>query len=143
MEKRIIEINGVKMEVDLREATKIDNYKVGDHIKVLIKSYSDSYESHIGTIIGFDNFEKLPTVVIAYLKSSYSVATIEYLYFNDATKDAEITHLNDWDIPVTKDQVIKKFDYEAEESEQKIRDIKNRKELFEKLFGKYFENLSA
>ena len=56
-QKRIIEVNGVKMEIDLRNAKVVENYKVGDYVKVLIKEYN-SYKSYIGNIIGFDNFEK-------------------------------------------------------------------------------------
>jgi len=138
-EKRIIEINGIKMEVDLRDCKIVDQYRVGDNIKVLVKEYS-TYESHIGTIIGFDNFEKHPTVVIAYLKTKYNEADIHYLYFNDETKDAEITQLNDWDIPITKTEILKRFDSEILKKENEIKDLENKKNLFETLFGKYFEN---
>ena len=37
--KRIIEINGIKMEVDLRNAKRIDTFKVGDPVKVLDMTY--------------------------------------------------------------------------------------------------------
>lgn len=107
--KRIIEINGIKMEVDLRDVKIIENYKVGDNIKVLIKKYSDNYVSHVGVIIGFDNFEAHPTVVIAYLNVEYNKASIEFLYFNSHSKDVEITQLNDWDLPLQKSDVIEKF----------------------------------
>ena len=36
--KTQIEINGVKLEVDLRNATRIDEFKVGDNVKVKIIS---------------------------------------------------------------------------------------------------------
>ena len=138
-EKRIIEINGIKMEVDLRDCKVVDQYKVGDNIKVLVKDYSD-YKSYVGTIIGFDNFEIRPTVVIAYLATKYNEADIKYIYFNSDTKDVEITGLNDWDIPITKTEIIKRFNSEVEKKEMEIKDIKNKKSLFETLFGKYFEN---
>lgn len=44
-ETTIIEINGVKLEIDLRHAKRIDNLRVGDTVKVLRKRYDDSYES--------------------------------------------------------------------------------------------------
>jgi len=141
-EKRIIEINGIKMEVDLRDAKVIEQYKVGDNIKILVKEYADDYRAYIGTIIGFDDFKETPTIVIAYLKTSYSEAEIKYVYFNEHTKDIEVTQLNNWDVPVTKNQVIKKFNSEIENHERQIEDIKNKKELFEKLFGKYFESVT-
>lgn len=138
---RIIDVNGVKMEVDMRHVKVIENYKVGDNIKVLIKEYSD-YKSYVGCIIGFDQFEKSPTIVIAYLKTDYLSASIQFLYFNQHTQDAEITTLNDWDIPVTKSDVLKKFNKEIEDAEQKIKETENKKEVFEKLFGKYFDKNS-
>jgi len=33
-----VEINGIKMDVDLRSATRIETVKVGTHVKVLVKS---------------------------------------------------------------------------------------------------------
>jgi len=139
-EKRIIEINGIKMEVDLRNAKVIENYKVGDSIKVLIKKYDNDFRSYLGVIIGFDNFEKNPTVVIAYITiDSYEEAKINFLYFNRHTKDTEITSLNDWDTPVTKTKVLNKFQAEEEKKQRELEDLQNKRELFEKLFGKYFE----
>lgn len=41
--KKIVEINGIKMEVDMRHAKTIDTYKIGDRVKVLVKQYSDTY----------------------------------------------------------------------------------------------------
>lgn len=54
----IVEINGIKMAIDERTATiqKVDTFKVGDPVKVLIKEYS-SYNAKFGVIIGFDNFK--------------------------------------------------------------------------------------
>lgn len=135
---RIIEINGIKMEVDLRHAKRIDQFKVGDNVKVLVKEYSDDYRSYIGTIIGFDNFEKTPTIVIAYLKTEYSGADIKFLYYSGKTKDTEITNLNMWDIPITKSEVLRKFEKEIDLKQNEIKELNNKKELFEKLFGKYF-----
>ena len=98
--KRIIEINGVKMEIDLRNATVIDNFKVGDTIKVLVKGYND-YKSHVGMIVGFDEFQKLPTIVIAYLDIEYSGANIKFVYYNSESN-------KDW-IEITKKEAISKL----------------------------------
>ena len=123
-EKQIIEINGIKMEVDLRHAKRIDHFAVGDSIKILVKEgYSgDDFKSYIGTIIGFDEFEKTPTIVIAYLKTDYGSGDIKYVYYNSKTKDVEICPLNDWDIPVTKQQILDRFDSEIEKHKAEDRD---------------------
>ena len=137
-ETRIIEINGVKMEVDLRQAKTINSYKVGDSVKLLLKKYGDSYESHLGTIIGFDNFEQRPTVVIAYLDVDYSEANIKFCYFNKESKDVEITHLNNWDVPFSKQSVIDRMNKEEAKKEEEIRQIVEKRRVFIELFGKYF-----
>ena len=136
--KRIIEVNGVKMEIDLRQAKVIDNYKIGDYVKILVKEYS-SYKSYIGNIIGFDNFEKNPTIVIVYLKNEYSTASIEFAYFNSASEGIEITTLNDWDVPLKKSTILEQFQKEILKKEQEVTEMKNKANIFEQLFGKYFE----
>ena len=47
--RRVVEIEGVKVEVDLRTAKKVDTYRVGDAIRVLVKSYS-GWDTHPGVI---------------------------------------------------------------------------------------------
>ena len=136
--KKIIEINGVKLEIDLRNAKVIENYRVGDNVKVLIKEY-DKFAPYIGQIIGFDNFQEHPTIIIAYLRTGYKEASINFVYFNKESKDLEITNLNEWDVPVTKSDVIRWMNQEIEANEQKTNELKNKKEVFLKLFGKYFD----
>ncbi len=138
---KIIEINGIKMEVDLRNAKVVNNYKVGDNLKILIKDgYGDTFKSYIGTIIGFDEFKSTPTIVIAYLKTEYGAASIEFVYYNSKTKDIEVCPLNGWDVPVSKQQIIDRFDGQIEKKKQELSELENKKVLFQTLFGKYFEN---
>ena len=119
--------------------------RVGDSIKILVKEgYSgDDFKSYIGTIIGFDEFEKTPTIVIAYLKTDYGSGDIKYVYYNSKTKDVEICPLNDWDIPVTKQQILDRFDSEIEKHKADAREKEQKKNLFLELFGKYFEKLES
>lgn len=138
-EKRIIEINGIKMEIDLRTAKKIDIFKVGDTVKILVKTYGDNYETHLGIIVGFDEFEKHPTIIVAYLKSSYDSATIQFAYINDAQKEYEICAINEWDVPYSKQSVIDKFNREITKKEEEIRELKSKINYFTEMFGKYFE----
>jgi len=136
--KRIIEIDGIKMEVDMRNAKKVEYYKVGDHIKVLTKDYSD-YKSYVGTIVGFDNFEKHPTIVIAYLETSYSEAKIKMLHYYAGKGDVEIAPLNEYDIPLKKSTLLEQFDSKIARAKREVEELENQKEIFESLFGKYFE----
>lgn len=135
---RIIEVNGVKLEIDLRTAKRIDQYKVGDTIKVLIKGYSD-YKSNLGIIVGFDEFEKHPTIVIAYLDVDYSSASIKFLYYNSESKDCEICSINEWDVPFSKSSILDKMDKEIAKKEEEIRELQNKRTYFTNMFGKFFE----
>lgn len=139
-EKRIIEINGQKFEVDMRRAVKIENFKVGDKVKVLKKQYSDSYASYAGLIIGFEPFKETPTIVIAYLESEYSKADIKFIYFNDKLKDVEICPMEVFDMPIEKAQVIDKFNQEILKLEDEKEKLKAKRSYFINQFGKYFED---
>lgn len=91
-EKRIVEINGVKMEVDLSTCRRIDEFRVGDAVKILHKG--NDYRSDtifVGTIVEFVNFKELPTIKIAVFKQDYhGSAEIEFIYYNKNTKEYEI-----------------------------------------------------
>lgn len=90
--KQVIEINGVKMEIDLREAkvARVDTLKVGTRVKLLRKDYGGDYKVCGGVVVGFDAFERLPTIRIAYIEGGYIDSPLKFFSFNSATKDAEL-----------------------------------------------------
>lgn len=137
-EKRIIDIAGVKLEVDMRYAKTIDTYSIGQNVKVLKKKYSDSYESFPGIIVGFDNFKELPTIVIAYLVTEYNKTGIEFLYLNSQSKDAEICPMVNDEIPFAKEDILRRLDSEIEKKEMEVNDIKVKKAYFIEHFGRHF-----
>lgn len=136
--KKIIEVNGIKMEIDLRQAKVVNNYKVGDSVKLLKKQYSD-YKSHLAVIVGFDEFEKHPTIILAYLDIEYSGASIKFEYINSESKDAEICPVNEWDIPFSKQDILDKINTEVEKKQEEIRSLESKRKCFLQMFGKYFE----
>lgn len=138
--KKIVEINGVKIEVDLREAQTVDTFKVGDKVKVLIKSYGDSYKSYPGMIIGFDQFKALPTIIIAYIDAAYSSADIKFVYINSETKDAEICLADRLDLPVSEASVMDLFNREIEANRQKVFELEQKRDYFKQNFNKYFSD---
>lgn len=140
---RIIEINGVKLEVDLRQCKVIENYKIGDQIKVLIKDYSE-YKAYPGVIIGFDDFEKMPTISIAYLKEDYSGASIEFVVFNDATKDKiNICPLSSLDRFFSQAEAEAKLDKEIDKKNTELAELERKKKFFKQAFAKYFQEIKA
>lgn len=137
--KKIIEINGIKMEVDLRDAKVVDSYKVGDRVKVLRKSYPDSYESFIGTIIGFDEFRNLPTIIIAYITKTYSSdADIKFVYLNSQSKDIEICKANENELYLDKESIAASFEQAIKNKRDEIKELEQKRDIFLKNFGQYF-----
>lgn len=136
----IVEINGIKMEVDMRSAkvAKLELYKVGSNVRVLKKEYSDTYKIYGGVIIGFDNFTEMPSILIAYIKDSYSDCEIEFLAFNKGTKDIEICPADATFIPFQKSTVLQQLDSKVVHAEHALEEAKAKREYFTKYFDKYF-----
>lgn len=137
-EKRIVEINGVKLEVDLSQARVVENYRIGDNVKLLKKEYSNSYKNCAGVIIGFDNFKERPTIIVAYYEESYD-PEIKLAYINKDTEGIEICPMNPDEKVLTKESVIEKFDAKIGKAENAVTEIKKQKEFFLRRFGEYFE----
>lgn len=133
--KKIIEINGVKLEVDLRQAKVISSYKVGDSIKLLKKEY-DCWKVYPGVIVGFTEFKNLPTIEILYLDYS----AIAYTIFNSETKTIEIAAFNKYEVMFSKSDIIAKLDVEIHRAEEDLRDKKQRKKAFLETFSKAFKD---
>lgn len=142
--KRIIEINGVKLELDLRtaELQQIDSFKVGDNVKVLVKenSYSEQ-EIKPGVIVGFDNFKSLPTIIVAWLSVDYSKAEIKYAYIN-AKSEVEIVAASPGDVPFERERVMDLLDRDIAAKEIALSDARSKKEVFLKQFGRLFTSIT-
>ena len=139
---QIIEINGIKMEVDLREATALETYKCGDMVKILVPEYGDTFKAHAGVIIGFDNFKAHPAIVVAYLHATYGEAEIKIAYIHDGGKH-EITHASPGDVPFSKEQIDTLLDGLVGKKQKELDEAIGRKQQFEAWFGKYFETATV
>lgn len=139
MSKEIVEINGVKFEVDLSTAKKIQEFKVGDSVKILKKQYQD-YKASLGIIVGFDWFESLPTVRIAYLDIDYSKAEVNFIDYNSESKDIEISPLNNInELSYNRSTIIDLLNRDIDKRTIELEEMKQKKELFINTFAKYFE----
>lgn len=135
---RVIEIEGVKLEVDLRTAKRIDAFKVGDRVKVLTKNYS-GYESHAGVIVGIDAYRNLPTVVIAYIGNPLSSeCQLQFAYLNSQTKDIEICPMADHDEVATRETILKHFEAAVAKKQREIEDIEIKRDYFMRQYGVAF-----
>lgn len=138
-EVRTVEINGINVEVDMRTARKVERYRVGDQVKVLVKDYS-RYKAHPGVIVAFDAFEKLPTITVAYLEIGYASAEIKFAYINAQEEDAEIAP-HSGDLLVDKADVLAKIDKDIASKEREIEDLRRKRDYFERHFARYFEDM--
>jgi hypothetical protein len=137
--KTVIEINGVKMEVDLRHARRIENIAVGSRVKVLRKKYS-GYEVLQGIVIGFEPFKELPTIIIAVANIDYSKAEIEFIYYNAKTEETEVVVSSDDDMAaLDKNDFVAKVDRDIAKKENEIAELNDRKNYFLSKFKAYWE----
>ena len=138
MDKRIIEINGIKMEVDLSTAKRVDEFKVGDAVKVLRDKKVLS-----GAIVEFVNFKDLPTIKIAVFSTDYWGSKIEFIYYNADTADVEICPSAKEDFTIEKEGILQGLDREIDKKRSELEDLKNKKTWFLSHYGKYFSEWEA
>lgn len=139
--KTVIEINGIKMEVDLRHATRVDTLAVGSKVKLLQKAASySSTEVYPGVVVGFEPFKDLPTIIVCYLKASYGDASLEFAYINsETTEKYDIVVSVDEELPIEKSDVLSKMDKEITKKKTEIENIELKRRYFLEHFNKYFE----
>lgn len=130
----IIEVNGVKMDVDLREAKTVETYKVGDPVKVLVKQY-DSWEACPGVIVGFANFANRPGIEILYLNNRYGSAEVKLALYTADSKDMEICPMSDYEEAFDRAMVLEKLDGEIQKAKGAIRLLETKRNAFDKFFN--------
>lgn len=137
----VIEVNGVKLEVDLRTARRIDHLQVGSKVKLLIKEYS-AHKVYPGVVVGFEPFKTLPTIIVAYLVIEYNKAELRTAHYNTESKDIEIVASIDDVLLVEQAEVTKFFDREQLKLEQQIEELQARRDYFVRMFGSYFPKVA-
>lgn len=137
--KTVIEVNGVKLEVDLRTAKRVDTLAIGDRVKVLVKQYQD-YKVLPGVVVGFEPFEKLPTIIVAYVDVAYNTAELKFVHFNTETKDTEIIKAVDSDeLDVDRAKLVATMDRMIEQKQREADDLRLRKDFFLREFRGYWQ----
>lgn len=135
---REVEINGVKVEVDLRTCKRIDTFKIGDNVKVL-KKYCNDYTVYSGVIIDFVNFKERPAIVVAYFDQSYFGTDIKFETITKDSKDIEIAPCLPHELKINKNRVVDKFDIAIAAKEREADELRQKKQYFIDNFAKFFE----
>lgn len=132
-----IEVNGVKLEVDLRTARRVEELRVGSKVKVMTKDYS-GHHVYPGVVCGFEPFKTLPTIIVCYLVVDYNKAELRTVGYNAESKDVEIVASIDDVLLVDQAEVTQFFDREQAKLEQQIADLQAKRDYFVRMFGAYF-----
>lgn len=135
-DKKIIEVNGIKLEVDMRYAKRIDEFKVGDTVKVL-DNRNDRNELKSGVITDFANFKELPTIMVAVYKPGdyWSAPTIEFIPYNAETEGIEIVGVSAEEVIVSRETIVQKFNDNIERKRDELNDLIIKRDTFVKYFG--------
>lgn len=144
-QKTVIEVNGVKLEVDLRLAKRVDELRVGDRVKVLVsEGYSEkSHKVYPGTVVGFEPFKALPTVIVAYLKTDWMTVGVQFVYFNAETKDTEIIKaIDDDQLDVNRADIVQQFDRDIQKKRDELADMQRKRDFFLANFKAYWPEMA-
>lgn len=138
---RTVEINGIKMEVDMRYARRIDTFRIGDDVKVLDKRNGGN-KMLPGVVTDFANFKELPTIIVAMFKAGdyWTKPSIEFVTFNSDTEDMEIVGVSQEEIIISKDSIVQRFDDEIAKARDTLNDLIVKRDTFVKYFGKRKES---
>jgi hypothetical protein len=141
--KRIVEINGVKVEIDLRNAKVIEHYKVGDPVRVYHpKSDYRGAEIRAGVIVGFCEFEKTPAIEILELEDSYNSITFKSVVVSgELNNDLQIAPYDRYEGLISQANVVTRFDRQIQQKELELSDLKLKKKYFIDDFAKAFQQI--
>lgn len=144
--RQIIEVSGVKLDVDLRTAVRVDTLRVGDRVKVLVKAPygTDGHKVHPGVVCGFEPFAKLPTIIVAYIEIDWQEAKLKFAHLNAESKDIEIIKAIDNDhLDLDKANVIALLDRDIAKKQTEVDEAQRRKDYFLREFGAYWAPVEA
>lgn len=142
----IIEINGVKMEVDLRHATVVhNNLRIGSKVKLLAKSTYGGNQIYSGVIVAFDAFPSAPSITVAYVKTGYGTdSPLQFAVVNTAEKcEWEMVPSLDDELPIRREQVLEQIDRAIEEADAKGATLRKQRDYFLRMFGTYFGDIAT
>lgn len=137
---QVIEINGVKLEVDMRYAKRIEELRIGSRVKVLDGTGYGDATVHPGIVVGFEPFATLPTIIVAYVKSDYNDVGLKTISYNAKSQKIEIVASVDDDFSVSKTEVLGWFNRERQKLTEKLAEIEAKEQFFLDRFKAYWRD---
>ena len=142
-QKQVVEVKGVKVEVDLSTAQRIDTFAIGTRVKVLRTEYSQA-KVLPGVVVGFEPFNDLPTIIVAVFKSSYSDVDIEMIYYNSGSEGVELIAASDVqdfdDLILSRDECLAVFTKQIAKLQAEINGLENKRRYIASKFGLLFKD---
>ena len=136
--KRVIEIDGVKLEIDLRHARKVDHFRIGDTVKLLKKQYN-GYEVFPAVIVNFTEFKNKPTIEMLYVDGCGNVCYHAHFAHEEGKECvSEIAPASCLEMRFERNVIIDKMRQQIEKAKAEMVLAQSRLECFEKYFGKAF-----
>jgi len=141
---RIVEVGGIKLEIDERTARTIEQYRVGEPVKCLVQAYGDKYDLYPGVIIGFADFAELPTIEVMYANTTFN-ATDPFIIkaINAKTTGIEIAPMQELELLMDRQGMMVKFDAAIRKMETDLSDMMAKREYFDTHFAAVFERAFA
>ena len=145
--KRIVEIDGVKIEVDLRNAKVIDTYHVGDPVMVLHNA--DQYNEALictGVIVSFNEFNGIPAIQVMELNMrSYSddvgFKIVSIVHGDKPKRGISIAPYNRYEGLISKSNVVTKLNRKIAQKELELEELNSQMKYFVDEFSKSFEQI--
>lgn len=111
MDSKIIEINGVKMEIMPQEIKTIQHFKVGERVKLFKKEYS-SWKVMPAIITGITVTDDVSILEILGLIMTYSDVKVERIILTsaDTAREVFIAKIDDYEFNYSQDTAIELLD---------------------------------
>lgn len=134
----IVTINGVDIEVP-DPAPKSTPLRVGDPVKLLVKSQYSEPQVCAGVVAAFEMFQSLPTITVAYLEGSYT-PSLKFAHINTKSVDKfELVHgLDRQLLQIDKGRIEQCLADEVEKKQRELDEAKAKQRYFLERFGLYF-----
>lgn len=129
-------VGAVTIAANRDAAIRAEILQIGDAVRVLSKPDYGESKVHTGVIVGFEPFNDLPTIIVAYIEVSYGSAEMKMLFFNDKAKGFEIlAAAPDSNIEIERSRVIDWFASEEKKRLAELDELRAKRAYFEKYFG--------
>jgi len=139
---RIVEIGGIKVELDLRTAKVIETYRVGDPVRLLLKpEYSTDYKICPGFLIGLYPFKDLSSICVAYVDGETwgSTPAIKFVYINSKSKH-EIAPMAEAEVPGVLKNAQELFTAAIDKKARELFELEQQRDFFLRRMGTIINN---